>query len=146
MSNLPTTYLFGDSLFIRFYMNCKDISRRAKFVEKLKKLWDKEDLLIVEGKYSRFGIGNDLFDNAKSIKRILCPKENAFDRYTQILACIMENYKGELVILAVGMTATVLVYDLAKCGIRALDLGHIDIEYEWFRMGATHKVPFLINK
>lgn len=25
--------------------------------------------------------------------------------------------------------------------MRALKLGHIDVEYEWFRMGATHKVP-----
>lgn len=39
------------------------------------------------------------------------------------------------------MTATVLAYDLSKKHMRALDLGHIDVEYEWFRMGATHKVP-----
>ena len=106
----------------------------------LKRIWDNENLLIVEGKYSRLGVGNDLFDNAKSIKRILCPNENAFDKYDQILCCINQNYHGELIILALGMTATVLAYDLAKDGRRALDLGHIDVEYEWFRMGATEKV------
>lgn len=138
---VPTNQTYGDSLFTRFYMNRKDKSRTTSYILKLKKLWDKQDLLIVEGKYSRLGIGNDLFDNARSIKRILCPKENAFDKYDEILDCIKKNYNGELIILAVGMTATVLAYDLAKENMRALDLGHIDIEYEWFRMGATHKVP-----
>lgn len=38
------------------------------------------------------------------------------------------------------MTATVLAHDLARHGYQAIDLGHIDIEYEWMRMGATSKV------
>ena len=69
------------------------------------------------------------------------PQENAFDRYDIILSCIKQYYQGELIILALGMTATVLAYDLAKEKMRALDLGHIDVEYEWYRMGATHKLP-----
>ena len=40
--------------------------------------------------------------------------------------------KDKLFILALGPMATVLAYDLARLGYRALDLGHIDIEYEWF--------------
>lgn len=139
--NVPLDRLYGDSLFTRFYMNRKDKSKTQDYIFKLKKLWNKQDLLIVEGKYSRLGVGNDLFDNATSIKRILCPKENAFERYNSILQCVKKNYKGELVILAVGITATIMAYDLAKENMRALDLGHIDVEYEWFRMGATHKVP-----
>ena len=47
--------------------------------------------------------------------------------------------KDDLLILALGPAATVLAYELS--GERqCLDLGHIDIEYEWFRMGATTKV------
>lgn len=141
LPNVPTDRFYGDSLFTRFYMNRKDKSNTHNYICKLKKLWNKQELLIVEGKYSRLGVGNELFDNAISIKRILCPKENAFDRYDSILQCVKQNYKGELIILAVGITATVLAYDLAKEDMRVLDLGHIDIEYEWFRMGATHKVP-----
>jgi len=33
------------------------------------------------------------------------------------------------------MTATVLAYDLAKLGYWAIDLGHLDLEYEWFLSG-----------
>ena len=39
------------------------------------------------------------------------------------------------------MCATVLAYDLAKLGYQAVDIGHIDIEYEWMKMGATENVP-----
>lgn len=133
--------IYGDSLFTRFYMNKKDKSKTPDYIKTLKRLWEGEKLLIVEGKYSRLGVSNDLFDNTISIKRILCPQENAFDRYDIILSCIKQYYQGELIILALGMTATILAYDLAKEKMRALDLGHIDVEYEWYRMGATHKLP-----
>lgn len=140
MPYVSTKEIYGDSLFTRFYMNKKNKSKTEDYVIKLKQIWDGEKLLIVEGEYSRLGVGNNLFDNATSIKRILCPNENAFDKYEQILDCIYQNHNGELIVLALGMTATVLAYDLAKSGKRALDLGHIDVEYEWFRMGAMEKV------
>lgn len=47
---------------------------------------------------------------------------------------------GELILIALGMTATILAYDLAKAGLWAIDIGHIDVEYEWFIRGATEKV------
>ena len=43
-------------------------------------------------------------------------------------------------LIALGPTATILAYDLAEKGVQALDVGHIDIEYEWFlRKDRTHK-------
>lgn len=138
-------YHYGDALFTRFYMMKKDKSHVGEYVKHLKKLWDKRDLLIVEGINSRLGVGNDLFDNAEDIKRILCPPTNAFDKYDKILEASKKHAEDRLVIIALGMTATVLAYDLCKAGIQTMDLGHIDVEYEWFRMGATHKVA-LPNK
>ena len=42
-----------------------------------------------------------------------------------------------IAIIALGPTATVLAYDLCRHNMRALDIGHIDIEYEWFLRGTT---------
>lgn len=81
-----------------------------------------------------------MFNNVKSCKRIICPNENAFEKYGQILGAVKKQDKGRLVLLALGPTATILAYDLAKEGFRAVDIGHIDIEYEWYLMGATEKV------
>ena len=51
----------------------------------------------------------------------------------------MEIWSGELVIMACGPTATVLASDLSKNNVQALDLGHIDIQYEWFLHGNDFK-------
>lgn len=136
---LNPNLFYIDSLFTRFYMPYRNKIYGDKYVELLKKIWDNRNVLIVEGRYSRLGIGNDLFNNTKSIIRILCPEKNAFDKYNEILEQTKKNGNNKLILIALGMTATVLAYDLAKIGYQAIDIGHIDIEYEWFRMKATEK-------
>lgn len=96
--------------------------------------------MIVEGSLSRSGVGNDLFNNAKSIHRIIGPSRNAFSKYDELLNSIQKHAQNRLVILMLGPTAKLLVEDLSELGIRAIDLGHIDSEYEWFKMGVTSKV------
>lgn len=110
---------------------------------KRQKIWDNRDVVIVEGALTRFGAGNSLLDNACSVKRILCPSEGAFGKYQQILdtCCQFKENDNLLFILALGPTATVLAYDLAKEGYQAVDIGHFDIEYEWYLRGVKeHKV------
>ena len=124
----------------RPYLEYKDKSNTGNVFNKLKKIWNDRDVIIVEGERSRLGIGNDLFDNVKSICRILCPVRDAFDKYENIFNLCKNIDKSKLFIIALGPTATVLAYDLAKEGFQALDLGHVDIEYEWFKMGVTEKV------
>lgn len=139
-TNPEKTYY--DTNFTRFYMDMKDKSKVNYIVEQLKKIWEGRPVFIIEGRYSCLGIGNDLFDNAKSIRRIICPSQNAFSKYDEILETATKIIPKECLILsALGMTATVLCYDLSQRGYQAIDIGHIDIEYSWFRMGAKKKCP-----
>ena len=131
---------YYSALISRFYIDYEDKSSVSEYVEKLKKLWDKKDVLVVEGEFSRLGVGNDLFNSTNSIQRIICPSENAFDEYDEILKKILEYGKNKLILLAQGPTATVLAYDLYKADYRAIDIGHVDIEYEWFLRQVTEKV------
>ena len=124
----------------RFYLDYKDKSHTAQYVDKLKQIWNNRDVVIIEGMQSRLGVGNDLFDNMKSIQRIICPSENAFEIYDKIYQEALKIDKDKLVMLALGPTATVLAYDLAKAGYQAVDIGHVDIEYEWFLRKATTKI------
>ncbi len=116
----------------RVYANAL-ISRNANWeiVKEQKRIWDGRDAVFVEGDQTRMGVGNDLFDNIHSIRRILCPAENAFDRYDEILAECMKQSRDHLILIALGPTASVLSYDLAKEGYHAVDIGHADITYEW---------------
>lgn len=133
------SYVFGDTLITRPYIDYVKCNRAEVSFRMLREIWDGRDLLIVEGNETRLGIGNDLFDNAKSIKRIITPNKNAFSVYDKILHSVKENNHGELVLLALGPTATVLAADLCREGIWAIDVGHIDIEYEWYLMQAEDK-------
>ncbi|MCR1823329.1 SP_1767 family glycosyltransferase [Terrisporobacter muris] len=130
-----------NSFISRCYMifNKKDNSK--KYFDKIKEIWSNRDIIIIEGEESRLGIGNDLFDNTKSIKRILAPKRDAFDVYDEVLKYVDNNIeKNKLILLALGPTATVMAYDLAKLGYQAIDIGHIDIEYEWFLQKTKSKI------
>lgn len=133
---------YGNSFISRFYIEIEDKSTAENRFKKLKQFWEGRDIIIVEGEKSRLGVGNDLFDNVKSTRRILCPVDNAYNKYNDILEASKRNaFDGALFILAVGPAATVLAYDLFKEGYQALDIGHADIEYEWFKAGATKKQP-----
>ena len=131
---------YYSSNIIRVYIDYKYKTGVKEYVARLKKIWDKQDVVIVEGIYSRLGVGNDLFDNMKSTSRIICPSENAFEVYDKILKEIVKIDKNKLIMLALGPTATVLAYDLYKLGYRAIDIGHVDIEYEWLLRKATKKI------
>ncbi len=62
----------------RFYIDYKSKRKVPKYIKKLKMIWNKREVVIVEGEKSRLGIGNDLFDNVNSIQRIICPIRDAF--------------------------------------------------------------------
>lgn len=107
-----------------------------------RKIWDKRDVFIVEGEQTRIGVGNDLLDNAENVYRILAPAKNAYDVYDNLVASVRNHApKGALVIIALGPTATIMAYDLAKMGYQALDLGHFDIQYECHLRGISSKEP-----
>jgi glycosyltransferase family protein len=132
---------YYDSLVTRLYIDYKDKSKSEERFSKFKKLWDKRDIVIVEGERSRLGLGNNLFDNVNSINRIICPAKNAFAKYEVIFNAVIKQDKSKLILIALGPTATVLAYDLSIEGYQAIDIGHIDIEYEWFLQKAVEKGP-----
>lgn len=133
-------YLFGDSQITRPYIDWATDERARRTFPMLKRLWKGRDILLVEGEQTRMGVGNDLFDDAKSVKRILAPAVDAFEHRKEIQETILANYHGELILMALGPTATVLAADFAGMEIQALDIGNIDIEYEWFLRGAKERV------
>lgn len=123
MSLLDTNRLYGNT--------CISRNTSWEHVKMQRRLWDKKECVFIEGEETRMGVGNDLFENAASIERILCPSENAFDVYDDILAEALKVEKSKTILIALGPTASVLAYDLAKAGYHAIDLGHADLSYEW---------------
>lgn len=142
LSDNLTKRVFGDTNFTRFYLSRRDIVNYEAYISLLKSIWNARDVVLVEGALSRLGVGNDIFENTTLIERVICPAKNAFEKYNDIITFVKSNVKQDkLILIALGHAATVMACDLAKMGYQAIDIGHVDIEYEWFRMRAKRKVP-----
>ena len=135
-SYLDMNRVYYNALFSRPYIIFKKTEENYKkcgaYFAKIKKIWAGRDVVICEGEGTRFGMFNDLLDSAKSISRIICPARSAFDKYDEILSAFDDISPDTLVLAALGPTATVLAYDLCNEGFQVIDIGHLDVEYEWF--------------
>lgn len=141
MELLDRKHTYYDAYVSRPYIIYKDKNKAKIIFDLFKRIWEKRNILIVEGCFTRMGVGNDLFAGAVRIRRIVCPNTNAFDYYDKILEVVCRHvYDAELVLISLGPAATVLAFDLARKGIQALDIGQLDTEYEWFLRGVTQRV------
>lgn len=140
-SLIDTSKMYYNATCTRIYSIFKNKDKSKELFLLFKKIWENRDVIIVEGEKTRIGVGNDLLNNAKSIKRIIIPAEEAFSKYDEILDTVLKMNKKSLILISAGPTATVLAYDLSKNGYQAVDIGHIDIEYEWYKKGAKERVP-----
>ncbi|KAG4097265.1 DUF1792-domain-containing protein [Neocallimastix lanati (nom. inval.)] len=132
--------IYGNAGISRFYNFNSNGNFVLNYINKLKLVWNKKDVVIIEGEKSRFGFNNDLLNNTKTIQRILCPVKNAYNVYEKIYNEALKINKDKLILIALGPTATILAYDLHNVGYQAIDIGHADISYEWFLRNATHKI------
>lgn len=135
LRHVPTDREYVDSLVTRVYTPHEDAEVARNRFARLQELWRDRDILFVEGEFTRSGVGNDLFDAARSIARIVCPPQDAFTHYDEILAALIEHGRDRLVICSLGPTATVLALDASRAGIQCVDLGHLDLEYMWALQG-----------
>ena len=60
--------------------------------------------------------------------------------YNKIIEEVLKLKEKRLILIALGPTATILAFDFFKLGYQAIDIGHLDIEYEWFLNNATKKI------
>ncbi len=135
---LDSERTYYDAYLSRPYALYRDNMTDAprKRFDHLRQIWEDRDVIFVEGALTRLGVGNDLFDNARSIRRIIAPPTSSFDRYDDILEAAMKyGQKDTLFLLAIGPCAGVLALDLCNAGFQAVDIGHVDLEYEWFLQG-----------
>ena len=112
------------------------------YFKKIRALWENKKITIISGKGILDGLKYNIFDNAVSIEYQYAPKKNAFSDYENILKRAITINKERIIIVILGQTATVLAYDLALKGYRALDLGHIAKTYNWYKEKLNFKSTF----
>lgn len=145
LCNSRKTYLNASLTWC--FSDYKDKKKAALYLEKILSLWNNQKVLLIEGKTSKLGINNSLFANTRYVKRIICPNKNAYEYYDFIKQSIKNHYNNELVILSLGPTASVLAYDLHKEGIRAIDIGHFNFQYNDYlnQLGNNKNCPIITD-
>ena len=131
---------YYDAYLTRPYVMYRDRSRAAEKFYAVMQIWKGRNVVIIEGEGTRMGVGNNLLEEAGSVERIIAPSENAYEKYREIFDCCLTFEKEKLFLIALGPTATVLAFDLHMAGYQALDIGHLDIEYEWFVRQAEERI------
>ena len=133
--------IYGTTFVSRCYYYPSDRSRCAGWFAKIKKIWENRDVVIVEGTKTHNGIGTDLLNSAASIERIICPPKDAYGALPQIEEACEQYGTDRLFLLSVGVAAKFLAEDLFQKGYRVLDIGNLDLEYEWFIRQTPDKIP-----
>lgn len=116
----------------RCYYFAKDRTPCGGWFAKIRKIWENRDVVIVEGSRTHNGVGNDLLATAKSIERIICPPSDAYGAIPAILEACTAYPKDRMFLLSAGVAAKFLAVDLFQQGYRVLDIGNLDMEYEWY--------------
>ncbi len=137
---LDMNRIYYDTYVTRPYIIYKDRKNADTIFPLFKQLWKSRSVIMVEGKYARNGINNDLFDDSDNIKRVVCPPQNAWSKYDEIRKQVLNvAEKQDLICISLGPAATVLAYDLASMGYQSIDMGQLDNEYEWYLMRAKER-------
>lgn len=123
----------------RFYYALEDKSVCRKQAEMIRAIWKDKDIVVVEGERTHNGVGNDLLDSARSVERIIGPSSDAYGKLEELFACCKEYPKDRLFLVSLGVAAKFLVEKLFLEGYRALDIGNLDMEYEWYLHQADYK-------
>lgn len=130
-ADLNRTYC--NASITRPYIDYHDREYSRTNFENLRRIWESRDIVIVEGRQTKLGVGNDLLSNAESIRRIVCPATNAFSRIREIEETIVRLVRpSDLILAALGPTATILAAEMCGRGYQVVDIGHVDVEYVWY--------------
>lgn len=132
-SFVKTNKIYANASITRPYIDYLDTEFAKKTFANMKRIWDKKDICILEGEETKLGLGNDLFDNASSIVRVIAPSKNAYSKKNDIKDAIRSKIsKSTIIISALGPTASILASELCDEGYQFVDVGHVDIEYMWY--------------
>lgn len=134
-----TDKAYGNAYVSRCYYNYADKTPCAGWFAKIRRLWEARSVVVVEGAGTHNGVGNDLLANAKEVRRIVCPANNAAAKLNEIYAACLRQPSDALYLVSLGPAAKLLTQDLFRAGRRVIDIGNLDMEYEWFLNGAAEK-------
>lgn len=123
----------GDSMVTRmeaFYL----------FDQEVVQLWHEilqdKRVCFISGENSRLKPNHHIFSTIASWSKISSKNSDAYSDIDNIMEqCISKQNEVDMFLIALGPTGTVLSGRLAKLGLRALDIGHLNNSYDTVYLG-----------
>ena len=100
------------------------------YYKRMQNLLKDKDVTVVCGEGVLDRLEHKALGVCRSVDYIYAPSMNAYTEYQTVLEKVMATDKKRLVCVVLGPTAKVLVYDLAKAGYQAWDMGHYFKDYD----------------
>lgn len=122
--------------------NLEELDEKYKI---LKSIWKNKHIVVIEGEYTRNGVGNDLFKEVASIRRVLGPSKDAYGKINEIFEFCQTLHNVELYLISLGPSAKPLAMKLININKRVIDLGHFDSFYEKFLNKSEKLIPSSIK-
>lgn len=123
----------------------EDYYSLEKIYQKFRSIWTEKNIVVIEGEFTRNGVGNDLFQNASSVRRIIGPSKNGYEKINEIVLFIQSIPQVDLILISFGPAAKPLSMNLININYRVIDFGHFDSYYEMF-LNKSDKLLFNTHK
>lgn len=129
-----TDLLSPDAIYASSFVSRPDSAPtidKPEYWQRWQEVWSGKRVLLVQGQRANFNKAG-LLNTASHVTTWRGPDRDAFNNYPSLLGKITHESKrarADLIVLALGPTATVLAADLSDSGYWALDLGHMGMCY-----------------
>lgn len=104
-----------------------------KYYQRMQNLLQGKDVTVICGEGVLDKLQYQALDVCNSVEYLYGPSMNAYSEYDKLLEQAKKIEKNRLILIILGPTAKVLVYDLYKSGYTAWDMGHYLKDYDAFK-------------
>lgn len=118
------------SPYITTYMTSCELVDRV--YDNLRAIWEDKDIIWLRGNNGE-EYKYDVFDNVRSKKIYYGLANYSWPKYGEYKELLLNEDPDKLYILTLGHLSKLLVQDLTKKGRRALDLGHLPKDYDYYK-------------
>lgn len=128
--NKANTYI--DTCLTQVYQTYADYDFEAYYA-RMQKLLKGKNVTVICGEGVLDKLQYNALEVCNSVEYLYGPSMNAYSEYNKLLEQAKKIDKNRLVLIILGPTAKVLVYDLYKAGYTAWDIGHYLKDYDAYK-------------
>lgn len=132
LANCKKENVYIDTALTQVYQTYGEYDFDAYYA-RMQNLLEGKDVTVICGEGVLDKLEYKALDVCHSVEYVYGPSMNAYSHYEKLLEQAKKIDKNRLILVILGPTAKVLVYDLYKAGYTAWDIGHYLKDYDAYK-------------